>query len=231
MSREGVESLYCHNYLISLVRLDRQRKLLTRTDVKHREIWEWRDHTRLHDDLGPVWGYTSPGTQLTNLPNWYGLINSRLYLEFAINDIRPTIIRIPGNNSPIRSGPDLSYQQLGTISSQQMLMAFSEYNGWYQVYLASNYGLATGWIQGATDTFVPSIGISDPDPISRISGVNVRSEPTTSATVLTKVWDGQQFVMAGAPVSGPGCNSSWYKIHLHDGIGALYGWVCGQFVN
>src|SRR5262245_60830416 len=38
--------LYCHNYLISLVRLDRQRKLLMRTDVKRREIWEWSDHTR-----------------------------------------------------------------------------------------------------------------------------------------------------------------------------------------
>src|SRR6266446_4387918 len=100
-----------------------------------------------------------------------------------------------------------------------------------KISLASNYGPATGWIQGATDTFVPWIGISDPDPISRVSGVNVRSEPTTSATVLTKVWDGQLFVMAGAPVSGPGCSSSWYKIHLHDGIGALYGWVCGQFVN
>ena len=51
MSREGVESLYCHNHLISLVRLDRQGKLLTRTDVKHREIWEWRDHTHILSHL------------------------------------------------------------------------------------------------------------------------------------------------------------------------------------
>jgi hypothetical protein len=40
-----VAILYCHNYLISLVRLGRQRKLLMRTDVKRREIWEWSDHT------------------------------------------------------------------------------------------------------------------------------------------------------------------------------------------
>lgn len=45
MSREVVVCLYCHNYLISLIRLDRQRKLLMRTDVKRREIWEWSDHT------------------------------------------------------------------------------------------------------------------------------------------------------------------------------------------
>ena len=40
-----VAILYCHNSLISLVGLDCQRKLLMRTDVKRREIWEWSDHT------------------------------------------------------------------------------------------------------------------------------------------------------------------------------------------
>src|SRR5215216_170510 len=45
MSREVVTSLYGHNSLISLVRLDRQRKPLMHTDVTRREIWEWRDHT------------------------------------------------------------------------------------------------------------------------------------------------------------------------------------------
>ena len=47
MSREVVAILYCHNSLISLVGLDCQRKLLMRTDVKRREIWEWSDHTPL----------------------------------------------------------------------------------------------------------------------------------------------------------------------------------------
>ena len=45
MSREVVAILYCHNSLISLVGLDCQKKLLMRTDVKRREIWEWSDHT------------------------------------------------------------------------------------------------------------------------------------------------------------------------------------------
>jgi hypothetical protein len=46
MSREVVTSLYCHNHLISLVMLDRQRQPLMRINVKRREIWEWSDHTR-----------------------------------------------------------------------------------------------------------------------------------------------------------------------------------------
>ena len=51
MSREIVAILYCHKYLISLVRLDRQRKLFMRADVKRREIWEWSDHTLLKDPV------------------------------------------------------------------------------------------------------------------------------------------------------------------------------------
>ena len=47
-----VAILYCHNSLISLVRLDCQRKLLMRTDVKRRESWEWSDHTPLDEGLG-----------------------------------------------------------------------------------------------------------------------------------------------------------------------------------
>ena len=34
MSGAVVTSLYCHNYLISFIMLDRQRKPLMRTDVK-----------------------------------------------------------------------------------------------------------------------------------------------------------------------------------------------------
>ena len=44
MSRAVVTSLYCHKHLMSFVMLDPQRKLLMRTDVKRREIWEWSDH-------------------------------------------------------------------------------------------------------------------------------------------------------------------------------------------
>jgi len=47
MSREVVTRLYCHNDLISLVMLDRQRKPLMRTNVRRRESWEWSDHTLL----------------------------------------------------------------------------------------------------------------------------------------------------------------------------------------
>jgi hypothetical protein len=62
MSREVVAILYCHNPLISLVGLDCQRKLLMRTDVKRREIWEWSDHTPTHkvaeamDKINDRWG-------------------------------------------------------------------------------------------------------------------------------------------------------------------------------
>ena len=48
-----VTSLYCHNYLISLIMLDCQRKRLMHTDVKRREIGEWSDHTPLQALVPP----------------------------------------------------------------------------------------------------------------------------------------------------------------------------------
>src|SRR5262245_12354613 len=55
MSREVVTSLCCHNYLISLVMLDRQRKPLMRTDVRRRETWEWSDHTQRDQEEVLAW--------------------------------------------------------------------------------------------------------------------------------------------------------------------------------
>jgi len=59
MSREVVAILYCHNSLISLVGLDCQRKLLMRTDVKRREIWEWSDHTPLQEPRDSLFTWAS----------------------------------------------------------------------------------------------------------------------------------------------------------------------------
>jgi hypothetical protein len=47
MNREVITRLYCHNDLISLVMLDRQREPLMYIDLMRREIWEWSDHTPL----------------------------------------------------------------------------------------------------------------------------------------------------------------------------------------
>ena len=65
MSRAVVTSLYCHNYLISLIMLDCQRKRLMRTDVKRREVWEWRDHTRLIH--GATWVIDAPQWLVSSL--------------------------------------------------------------------------------------------------------------------------------------------------------------------
>jgi len=64
MSREVVAILYCHNSLISLVGLDCQRKLLMRTDVKRREIWEWSDHTPCRNRVIRC----SPGRRFSGYP-------------------------------------------------------------------------------------------------------------------------------------------------------------------
>ena len=196
----------------------------------HFEVKAWGVLGNLSDHSGPYYGYTP------RHPNWHGYINPNPLLDYLLKEKSPTIIRVTGNNLPIHSGSDASYAQLGTVSSGQKFVTFSEYNGWYQVYLPSEDGPATGWIQGTVDTSSGWINIvdnaSDSDPLERFTGVNVRLYPTTTAsTILTKVWQDQQFVIEGAPQSGSGCSASWYKIYLPNGAGAQYGWVCGQYVK
>ena len=108
----------------------------------HFEVKAWGVLGNLSDHSGPYYGYTPKH------PNWHGYINPNPPLDHLLKEKSPTIIRVTGNNLPICSGPDASYAQLGTVSSGQKFVTFSEYNGWYQVYLPSEDGPATGWIQG-----------------------------------------------------------------------------------
>jgi murein DD-endopeptidase MepM/ murein hydrolase activator NlpD len=107
-------------------------------DHLHFEVRLWNVIGNLDDNFGPVWGYTRPGREEANRPNWYGYINPFPYLEFAINELEPIVVEITTNDEPIRTGPDTSYDQhIGTVSKGQKFVAFNEFNGWYQVYFPS----------------------------------------------------------------------------------------------
>ena len=71
MSREVVTTPYSHNHLISLVMLDRQSQPLMRTDVRRREIWEWRDHTPVRGFAGILYEGLNgaPPTAIVATPN------------------------------------------------------------------------------------------------------------------------------------------------------------------
>lgn len=163
-------------------------------------------------------------------------MNPLPYLEFAITDIPPTVVRVATNNSPVRTGPDASYAEyFATVSSGQQFVAFSTYNGWYQVYLPSEHGPATGWIQGVEDASVAIAAVNDPldvnNPQRRLIGVSVRESPSAASNRMTYVWDKQLLVVSAQAPSNNDCDQPWYAIYLPDGLPALSGWVCGTFLN
>ena len=189
----------------------------------HFELKERGTLGNLDDDLGPNWGYTS------EKPNLYGYINPYPYLEYTIKGINPTSIKATSDNQPVRTGPDTSYSKyFATVSSGQKYAAFSEYNGWYQIYVPSNYGPATGWMQGTTDSSSSIVEVNCQDCLT--NGVNVRDSATTSANKITYVWDKQQFVTFDQK-NGIGCSNFWYKIYLSNGFSSLNGWVCGDYLT
>ncbi len=189
----------------------------------HFELKERGTLGNLDDDLGPNWGYTS------EKPNLYGYINPYPYLEYTIKGINPTSIKATSDNQPVRTGPDTSYSKyFATVSTGQKYAAFSEYNGWYQIYIPSNYGPATGWMQGTTDSSSSIVEVNCQDCLT--NGVNVRDGATTSANKITYVWDKQQFVTSDQK-NGIGCSNFWYKIYLSNGFSSLNGWVCGDYLT
>ena len=193
----------------------------------HFEVKSWPVLGSLDNDLGPNWGYTP------NKPNWHGYINPSPYCEYSINDISPTPIRVTTNNAPVRIGPDPSYAQFATVSSGQKFVAISEYGGWYMVYIPSNNGPATGWIQGAVESSGIILKVNDNDPARRLEGVKVRAMPSTSSeNRISYVWDGQLFLEKNhAPsASDDECRKQWYEIYLPDGPSSPTGWVCGEYL-
>ncbi len=183
-------------------------------------------------DDGLCWGYTPETDKIDGIrdePNWFGYVNPYPYLEYDINAIRRIPIEVD-NDQPVRTGPGMDYTKtFATVIASQKFVAFGEYNGWYQVYLPSKDGPATGWIQGKEIESLDLL-LEVNDPSSEPPGVSVRANPTTSSDIISYVWDGQWFVMSDIAPSGSGCSKPWYEIYLPYGFLYPSGWVCGQYL-
>ena len=191
----------------------------------HLEVKSWPVLANISDEGAqpPVyWGYTP------EKPNWHGYINPYPYFEYSINDISPTPIRVTTNNAPVRTGPDPSYEKLfATVNSGQKFVAISEYGGWYLVYIPSNNGPTTGWVQGTVES--SGIILEVNDPARGLDGVRVSDIPSTSSSeIVSHVWDNQLLLAKSQSPSGGGCSKQWYEVYLPDGLSSLTGWVCGE---
>ena len=193
----------------------------------HFELKKWGVIGSLHDDIGPPneWGYTP------DFPNLHGYINPRPYFDHDINYIEPKTVLVTSDDPTILTGPNpAEYEQVvGTTARGQRFVAFSEYNGWSQIYFPSGLGSASGWIQGSIENTGTTLEISDTVASSH-AGVNVRTEPSTGTASVTRVWNGQFHTQADKARSGNGCAKSWFQLYIPGGGSAGVGWVCGDYI-
>ena len=189
----------------------------------HFELRLWNVIGNLDDDKGKKWGYT------LSLPNLWGYLNPYPYLEYdSIEQTAPTAVRVSGDQI-VRTGPDGSYSKevVTTVEDGQRLASFAERGNWRQVYLASEYGPATGWVR-ANDITHDLLQIDD--PTRGLAGVKVRAAPTVDSDKRSFVWDTQLFVYDEV-ASGGGCTEPWYKIPLAANAPGDFGWVCGEYAS
>ena len=130
----------------------------------------------------------------------------------------------------VRTGPGTTHTILTSVSEGQEFVAYRSSDGWYQIHLPSSAGRLSGWISGSFTTQDPTatqVEVRDTGDV----GLRVRSDASTSSTILSKVWDGQRFVAIGQAKSGPGCAHPWYPISLPTSVGAPEGWICGDYLT
>ncbi len=175
------------------------------------------------DDLGPFLGYTPEKANL------YGYMNPWPYFDYDLSPTDPTAVSSP-RNQEILTGPDPT-QYTHTVAAAdagQQFVAFTRYNDWYQVYLPSKKGPASGWIQGTINPSATVLDVYDPD--RGTAGVSVR-KAASAQDLLSYVWDGQMFVEVGQAPSGNECSNIWHEIHLASNAETASGWVCGDYLN
>jgi hypothetical protein len=188
----------------------------------HFEAKFWNTIANLDDDLGAHWGYT-PGH-----PNLYGYINPYPYLDYAVSGMSPTAVA-SSSAQTVRTGPDpaIYTTTVATVGTGQKFAAFAQANGWYEVFLPSSEGPATGWIQGTVDS---AAILQADDPVRGVTGVSVRADASAASTRLSYVWDDQYLVQSAVAPSGNGCSDSWFQTYMASNAGAASGWVCGDYL-
>lgn len=124
----------------------------------------------------------------------------------------------------IRSGPGTSFQITGYFHKGEKAKALSEQSGWVKISYKNN----TGWVSkqyitysksqnndsNSSVTTTPNVGVV------LASALNVRKEPTTSSTIVGKLYKSEKITIVDK-------KGSWYQIKYQN----KNAWVHGDFVQ
>jgi hypothetical protein len=174
--------------------------------------------TTSHD--GVDWGY------VPSVPNRYGWVNPNAYLDLGVAT-GETAIDVPaGQTLTVLTMPGGSLR-VTDLRGPAQFIAFAHYQDWYEIFLPSNLGPATGWVQAtATSASVARV---------REDGISVRRSADGGSTALgVKLWTDQKLAIAGDAVSGPpgSCPSgSWVPLYMPVEASTQIGYVCADLLD
>ncbi|WP_107839678.1 SH3 domain-containing protein [Metasolibacillus meyeri] len=119
----------------------------------------------------------------------------------------------------LREGPGLSYPILETLKEGQLLSSVEERGDWMHVTVNSKEGWVAKWlIKQATVSEQPNT--NQQVVIAQVDKLNVRSEPSLSATVLTQLSLGTEAQLLGQ-------QQEWAEIQY----GNVIGWVSTLYIT
>lgn len=118
----------------------------------------------------------------------------------------------------LREGPGLSYPILETLKEGTAVTSIGKDGDWHKVRIGNREGFVASWLVKATNT--SSAATNQKTVVSQVNTLNLRAEPSLSASVLTKISSGTESTFLQQ-------KDDWIQIQF-DG---MTGWVFSDYVT
>lgn len=119
----------------------------------------------------------------------------------------------------LREGPGLSYPILSTLKEGQQLSSIEKQGDWIHVTVDGIDGWVASWLTKEVSTNMDEQLTTPKTVISQVDRLNVRSEPSLSATVYTQLFIGAEALFLKQ-------EGDWIQIQYGD----IIGWVSASYV-
>lgn len=200
------------------------------SDLKHMDILDKPgDHVVIFDKWGTQNGVQGAFTYESTPDQTYGGIQGTKRYFITMNEINSGYIParyvniIEDNSTPdpiptsdsygivsnvtyaanFRANPSTSAEIIGTIPKNTVLKLLASSSGWYNV----TYNGQTGWIY---NSLIASVPANTYVTVNNVYQLNIRSNPSSTASILGVLTEGQYAMVTGVSADG-----NWYKISIN----------------
>lgn len=200
------------------------------SDLKHMDILDKPgDHVVIFDKWGTQNGVQGAFTYESTPDQTYGGIQGTKRYFITMNEINSGYIParyiniIEDSSTPdpmptsdsygivsnviyaanFRANPSTSAAIIGTIPKNTVLKLLASNSGWYNV----TYNGQTGWI---CSSLIASVPADTYVTVNNVYQLNIRSNPSSTASILGVLTEGQY-----AKVTGTSADGNWYKISIN----------------